>query len=164
MLLSYHFGMNTKMLSIAVMLLPLAPFPTFAAGPVTLETFLTIKYVKTDKKAELSVKSMKMQAEIHHYHDRGVFQLDGDKPQFSKQTYLESAVVYFKAKNAADKDLDILFDMTPTAQVQYIVYINEGDETASVYDPNGLFDEAHLKEKIQIYLKQEEEAGRRGRG
>ena len=120
---------------------------------VTLETFLSIKYAKTNETFQIPKDPLPMD-EIHHIHTRTTFSLDNDKPKFEQQNYLESAVVYLLAANGDHKAIHILVDMKPEMSIQYVIVLIEGEDTAKVYDPRGNFDEAHLKEKISIHLKE----------
>lgn len=125
----------------------------------TLKAFLEIEYTIKDYDCVFSKETIQPQEEIYHYHTLNRFTFNGRKtgePAYDEKLYLESILVYVTALCQDGTRLHLISDFRPDFGLQYMVILPEESDTAYVRDPNGNFNEAHFKQKIQIHLQNEE--------
>lgn len=130
---------------------------TSETKPITLESFLTVTYEKTNSLDLMPTSEPTALDEIHHYHQGTIATMKDGKFTYEKIPFLESVVVHIAGSSKTKKKVHVLADMNPYTKPnplpKYFVMMEEGSDKALVYDPNNLFDEGHLKRKIQIHLE-----------
>jgi len=89
-----------------------------------------------------------------------VLKIENGEGKLVEEIYRESVLIYVTGKSRAGKTIHLLSDMTPNSndpRIKYHVLLEEGENTARVYDPDNNFSEEHLKRKIQIHLDQKKQ-------
>lgn len=120
-----------------------------------LESFLTTEYRLGQQMPAFFKGSVAPQDEIHHYHSIGAWIIKEGKSEFIEKHYLESVLVYVKARSLDDRELHIIFDLKPNFELQYTVTLFGGESTATVIDKERRFNEEHFKKKIRDHLQKQ---------
>jgi len=120
-----------------------------------LESFLTAEYRIGQQMPAFLKDSVVPQDEIHHYHSLRALIIKEGKSDFIEKIYLESALVYIKARSLDGRELHIIYDFKPDFELQYVVTLYGGEGTAIVIDEKRRFNKEHFIKKIRDHLQKQ---------